>query len=162
MDSLVGCTRRQARRVSGDVRETHVTATMLMAITSVCPPVHSARRANMSRVSALAPTWARRMLTRSLQSRSPLRGAGGGAVAGDDFGVNLLRGMSSPLAAPASAASASTARVASIDLIRGVAMVLMAIDHVRVYSGLPAGGPTAGGFFMRLVNHLLAPAFVLL
>jgi len=46
---------------------------MLMAITSVCPPVHSARRANMSRVAAwVAPTWARRTLTRSLQSRSPL------------------------------------------------------------------------------------------
>ena len=29
-------------------------------------------------------------------------------------------------------------------------MVLMAIDHVRVYSGVPAGGPTAGVFFTRL------------
>ena len=29
-------------------------------------------------------------------------------------------------------------------------MVLMAIDHVRVYSGLPAGGPSPGIFFTRL------------
>src|SRR5437870_6424860 len=68
--------------------------------------------------------------------------------------------MSAPLAAPAPAAwAATTARVASIDLIRGVVMVLMAIDHVRVYSGLPAGGPTAGIFFTRWVTHFAAPTF---
>jgi uncharacterized membrane protein len=38
-------------------------------------------------------------------------------------------------------------------------MVLMAIDHVRVYSGLPAGGVTAGIFFTRWVTHFCAPAF---
>jgi uncharacterized membrane protein len=38
-------------------------------------------------------------------------------------------------------------------------MVLMAIDHVRVYSGLPAGGPTAGIFFTRWITHFCAPAF---
>jgi uncharacterized membrane protein len=41
-------------------------------------------------------------------------------------------------------------------------MVLMAIDHVRVYSGVPAGGPTAGIFFTRWVTHFCAPAFVFL
>jgi uncharacterized membrane protein len=41
-------------------------------------------------------------------------------------------------------------------------MVLMAIDHVRVYSGLPAGGPTPGIFFTRWVTHFCAPAFVFL
>ena len=39
-------------------------------------------------------------------------------------------------------------------------MVLMAIDHVRVYSGVPAGGPTAGVFFTRWVTHFCAPVFV--
>ena len=53
-------------------------------------------------------------------------------------------------------------RVKSLDIIRGVVMVLMAIDHVRVYSGLPAGGPTAGIFFTRWVTHFCAPAFVFL
>ena len=41
-------------------------------------------------------------------------------------------------------------------------MVLMAIDHVRVYSGVPAGGPTPGIFFTRWVTHFCAPAFVFL
>jgi uncharacterized membrane protein len=59
-----------------------------------------------------------------------------------------------------SAAAAPASRVASIDLIRGAVMILMAIDHVRVFSGLPAGGPTAGIFFTRWVTHFCAPAFV--
>jgi uncharacterized membrane protein len=53
-------------------------------------------------------------------------------------------------------------RIASLDIVRGIAMVLMAIDHVRVYSGLPAGGPTPGIFFTRWVTHFVAPAFVFL
>jgi len=53
-------------------------------------------------------------------------------------------------------------RIAALDVMRGLAMVLMAIDHVRVYSGVPAGGPTAGVFFTRWVTHVCAPAFVFL
>src|ERR1700722_11589078 len=53
-------------------------------------------------------------------------------------------------------------RIQSIDIVRGAVMVLMAIDHVRVYSGLPAGGPTAGIFFTRWVTHFCAPAFAFL
>jgi len=55
-----------------------------------------------------------------------------------------------------------TSRIAPIDLLRGAVMILMAIDHVRVYSGLPAGGPTAGIFFTRWVTHFCAPAFLFL
>lgn len=54
------------------------------------------------------------------------------------------------------------ARVLSVDLIRGAVMVLMAIDHVRVYSGLPAGGPEPGIFFTRWITHFCAPAFIFL
>src|SRR5262249_16587948 len=54
----------------------------------------------------------------------------------------------------------ATARIRSIDVVRGVVMVLMAIDHVRVYSGVPAGGPNPGVFFTRWVTHFCAPAFV--
>src|SRR3989475_3826931 len=69
--------------------------------------------------------------------------------------------MSSAVLSPERRVNAST-RVQSIDIIRGAVMVLMAIDHVRVYSGLPAGGPTAGIFFTRWVTHFCAPAFVFL
>jgi uncharacterized membrane protein len=53
-----------------------------------------------------------------------------------------------------------TQRVASIDILRGMVMVLMAIDHVRVFSGLPAGGPTPGIFFTRWITHFCAPWFI--
>ena len=51
-------------------------------------------------------------------------------------------------------------RINSLDLLRGLVMVLMAIDHVRVYSGVPAGGPTPGVFFTRWITHFCAPSFV--
>src|ERR1700683_2568763 len=65
---------------------------------------------------------------------------------------------SSPLVVKAT----SKSRIGSIDLIRGAVMILMAIDHVRVYSGIPAGGPTPGVFFTRWVTHFCAPAFIFL
>ena len=65
-------------------------------------------------------------------------------------------------AAGAVPVAAPPARVASVDLVRGAVMILMAIDHVRVYSGLPAGGPTPGIFFTRWVTHFCAPAFLFL
>ncbi len=71
--------------------------------------------------------------------------------------------MSATVAAARVEASAtSMSRIASIDLIRGAVMIVMAIDHVRVYSGLPAGGPTLGIFFTRWVTHFCAPAFIFL
>lgn len=57
---------------------------------------------------------------------------------------------------------AAVRRLTSIDLIRGAVMVLMAIDHVRVFSGIPAGGPTPGVFFTRWITHFCAPAFIFL
>jgi uncharacterized membrane protein len=55
---------------------------------------------------------------------------------------------------------AAATRLQSLDVIRGLVMVLMAIDHVRVYSGVPAAGPTPGVFFTRWITHFCAPAFV--
>src|SRR5437588_8535440 len=65
-------------------------------------------------------------------------------------------------AAPVAVNTTPTSRIESIDLIRGAVMVLMAIDHVRVYSGVPAGGPTPGIFFTRWITHFCAPAFIFL
>jgi uncharacterized membrane protein len=61
----------------------------------------------------------------------------------------------------AAPASPGGGRLRSVDIIRGLACVLMAIDHVRVYSGLPAGGPTPGIFLTRWVTHFVAPVFAL-
>ncbi|MEO8450009.1 MAG: heparan-alpha-glucosaminide N-acetyltransferase domain-containing protein, partial [Gemmatimonadota bacterium] len=67
-------------------------------------------------------------------------------------------------AAPAPQATGAPIRerIGSLDIIRGAVMVLMAIDHVRVYAGVPAGGPTPGLFFTRWVTHFAAPAFFFL
>lgn len=71
--------------------------------------------------------------------------------------------MTQPIAAAAALSPTSApARVASIDIIRGVVMVLMAIDHVRVFAGVPAGGASASIFFTRWITHFCAPAFIFL
>ena len=54
------------------------------------------------------------------------------------------------------------ARVAAIDLVRGAVMLLMAIDHVRVYAGVPPGGASPEVFLTRWITHFCAPAFVFL
>ena len=63
---------------------------------------------------------------------------------------------------PAAHSAPGSSRLASVDLVRGAVMVLMAIDHVRVFSGLPAGGPTPGIFFTRWITNFCAPAFIFL
>ncbi|MGN6291251.1 MAG: DUF1624 domain-containing protein [Chitinophagaceae bacterium] len=51
-------------------------------------------------------------------------------------------------------------RIHSVDLLRGAIMLLMAIDHVRVYAGIPAGGPDPAIFFTRWVTHFCVSGFV--
>src|ERR1700721_3842340 len=71
--------------------------------------------------------------------------------------------MSATLApTPAVGETTSPSRIASIDLIRGAVMILMAIVHVRVYSGVSPGGPAPGVFFTRWITHFCAPAFIFL
>jgi uncharacterized membrane protein len=67
-----------------------------------------------------------------------------------------------PSSTPPAVNPRAPSRIGSIDLIRGAAMILMAIDHVRVFSGIPAGGPTPGVFFTRWITHFCAPAFIFL
>jgi uncharacterized membrane protein len=50
-------------------------------------------------------------------------------------------------------------RFQAVDYIRGIVMLLMAIDHVRVYSGIPSWSPEPAIFFTRWVTHFCAPAF---
>ncbi len=71
--------------------------------------------------------------------------------------------MSGPVA-PAPA----RARIESVDLLRGVIMILMALDHTRDYFGAAAVNPTDIAtttvplFFTRWVTHFCAPVFFLL
>ena len=55
----------------------------------------------------------------------------------------------------------SKTRIASLDIVRGAVMVLMAIDHVRVFAGVPTYG-TPGQFLTRWVTHFCAPTFLFL
>jgi uncharacterized membrane protein len=62
----------------------------------------------------------------------------------------------------------SRGRVASIDVVRGIVMILMALDHTRDYFGVTAISPTSLAqttvplFFTRWITHICAPVFFLL
>jgi uncharacterized membrane protein len=59
-------------------------------------------------------------------------------------------------------------RLESIDLVRGVIMIIMALDHTRDFFGMPGQSPTnlanatAALFLTRWVTHFCAPVFFLL
>jgi uncharacterized membrane protein len=59
-------------------------------------------------------------------------------------------------------------RLESVDVLRGLVMVIMALDHTRDffsnYGGNPTDAATASGvmFFTRWITHLCAPTFVFL
>jgi uncharacterized membrane protein len=70
--------------------------------------------------------------------------------------------------AHASSTAHAVTRVASIDIVRGLAMVLMALDHVRDFFSVAHFDPldlsqaTAPLFLTRWITHFCAPAFVVL
>ena len=81
----------------------------------------------------------------------------------------MITATATPLATlnPLTAASPKT-RISSIDLLRGLVMLIMPIDHLRemLHPGHPnptdLQTTTAVLFFTRWITHFCAPAFVLL
>ncbi len=71
-------------------------------------------------------------------------------------------------AIPQPAAAVKRARIESIDVLRGVIMIIMALDHVRDFFGYPGLNPTNPAtttyplFFTRWITHFCAPVFFML
>ncbi|GAB3571381.1 DUF1624 domain-containing protein [Hymenobacter daeguensis] len=76
--------------------------------------------------------------------------------------------MSPTVSPPAPTPRAATPRVQAIDVVRGLVMVIMALDHIRDFWSPATVRPedvahaSAALFFTRWVTHLCAPAFMLL
>lgn len=71
---------------------------------------------------------------------------------------------------PATAGTASSARIQSIDLLRGMVIVLMVLDHTRtflhssfhVFNAEDLSRTTPALFFTRWITHFCAPVFIFL
>jgi uncharacterized membrane protein len=72
------------------------------------------------------------------------------------------------MSATAQTISVKRPRIESVDVLRGVIMVIMALDHVRDFFGMPGANPTDLAtttvplFFTRWITHFCAPVFFLL
>ena len=64
--------------------------------------------------------------------------------------------------------SSNRPRIESVDVVRGVIMILMALDHTRDFFGIPGQNPvdltsaTPQLFLTRWITHICAPVFFLL
>jgi uncharacterized membrane protein len=72
-----------------------------------------------------------------------------------------------PMSSVAEAIAVKRARLESVDVVRGVIMIIMALDHTRDFFGQP-GSPTnlatasTALFFTRWITNICAPVFFLL
>jgi len=72
------------------------------------------------------------------------------------------------MSAIAEVVTAKRVRLESVDIVRGVIMIVMALDHVRDFFGVPGVSPTdldqttIALFFTRWITHICAPVFFLL
>ncbi len=72
------------------------------------------------------------------------------------------------LAEPVAPVATKRARLESVDVVRGLIMILMALDHTRDFFGNSGINPTDPAtttiplFFTRWITHFCAPTFFLL
>src|ERR1041384_2174153 len=89
------------------------------------------------------------------------RATGPGLVANQEGGVEA-QSMAAQVERP------DRARVASVDVLRGLVMVVMALDHVRDFASAAQFAPedlsrtTPAYFFTRWITHFCAPTFFFL
>jgi uncharacterized membrane protein len=78
------------------------------------------------------------------------------------------RAIDIPAVTAAATVRPARVRIQSVDLLRGVIMIIMALDHVREFFGTPGINPTdldhttVALFFTRWITHFCAPVFFLL
>jgi uncharacterized membrane protein len=76
--------------------------------------------------------------------------------------------LAAQVVSPAQPASTKRVRLEAVDIVRGVVMILMALDHTRDFFGNTGVNPTDPAtttiplFFTRWITHFCAPTFFLL